>query len=574
MQGAAVVSRWEWSKAPQPPPASSSASSHALLSTGHVYQLETPPAPAQAPRLLALPPLGLPASSASSSSPGLLKAPLAPLRLVAGGAAAAASAAAVSAALAAAAPAPAPLVHRPLTIPQLGQTPALGSGGALGGPARTTLTVPQLGGGASAAAAPLKLSLPQLGGGVSTSGALKLSLPGAAGASTGGGTQASPTRGTLLSLPLLGGSTQRTGAAAAPPAPPAPPVASETAAPDRGGEWRCVHWAVVGRAPVPAMALSPDGGQLALGTSAGEVVLLAPATLAREWTSQPIHGFPVTGVAFLGRTRCVVSGSADAHVAFTLLRPLQRRAPGSSSSCCGLLVQAVAWLLLALFSLTLSTGATAALSVAVARHPYVPAAASDLPPLHRALSELDRLTAGQLAVLGRGIEDWAAEGRPRLLAEQVWAAVTGGGESVLQGVGDAAAAAVASVEYVRDGAGNMLRVYYPQGESRPHNEERAARERERALADAASQALPADDGTAPQSLAAAAPVAAALSVGSDDAELEARVHPSPPPQTAEERERDAVAAAAAAARASLFDHSLNARAAAAAAVNGHGLAGQ
>lgn len=563
MQGAAVVSRWEWSKASRPPPAPSSSSSPALLlSTGHVYQLETPPAPA--PRLLlALPPLGPP-----SSSPGLIKAPLAPLRLVAGGAAAAASAAAVSAAIAAAAPAPAPLLHRPLTIPQLGQTPALGLGsgaGAMGGLTRATLTVPQLGGGGGGvggAAVPLKLSLPQPGGASGSSGTLKLSLPGAAAA--GGAQQASPTRGTLLSLPLplLGGSTQRA-AAAAPPAPAPPPVASETAAPDRGGEWRCVQWAVVGRAPVPAMALSPDGGQLALGTSAGEVVLLAPATLAREWASRPIHGFPVTGVAFLGRTRCVVSGSADAHVAFTLLRPLRRRAPGSAS-CCGLVAQALAWLLLALFSLALSTGATAALSVAVARHPYIPAAAaSDLPPLHQALSELDRLTAGQLAVLGRGIEDWAAEGRPRLLAEQVWAAVAGGGESVLQGVGDAAAAAAASVEYVRDGAGNMLRVYYPQGESRPHNEKKAA-ERERELADAASQASPADADTAPQSL-----TVAAGSVGPDDAESEAMA----PPPSAEERERDAVAAAAAAARASLFDHSLNARAAAAAAATRHDLAG-
>lgn len=544
-QGAAVVTRWECFDVPPPPQQGGAAKAagaagevkgaHAL-STCHVLETEPPAAPAPAP--------APPGSAARLTLPAATLKPLSsPLSLSLGGAAAGTAGRAST-----------------LSVPQLG-----------GGGSR--LVLPQLGGGAAARPAapvaaaagapprPLTLGLPQLGSGaggpVRSSGSSTLVVP------TLG---AAPRPLTLPSLPAPSSPAR----APAPAAAPARTPSKTTLHPAPERQWRCVQWTVAARSPVPAMALSPDGSQLALGTSAGEVVVLAPtSSLRRAWATRPIHGFPVTGVAFLPRAGCVVSGSADAHVAFTPLRPVKHR------NCCGLLVTLALWTALFLFSVSLSAGGMAALAIAVSQvSGSVPRA--DLPLHQRLLAEVDRATAGQLGVIGRGLAHWLAEGSPSLLAQQLQEAAaspTWWPTAVAEGAAGIQDAAEGSYSVTRDQMGNWVRVFFPQGEGRPYNAEaeaakaaaaereaaaKAAAEAEAAAAAAARRAAEERAprlGAAPGGLPEGPEPDAAAAAAAVDAETGVVSAPAPPP-TPEEEEQARIAAAAAAARASIFfDHS-------------------
>ena len=71
-------------------------------------------------------------------------------------------------------------------------------------------------------------------------------------------------------------------------------------------------WFLIGKDPVTAAALSPDGGCLVAGDSEGRVVILDAATFATRSVDKDAHMIFVTTVACNDDGTAALSGSADA----------------------------------------------------------------------------------------------------------------------------------------------------------------------------------------------------------------------------------------------------------------------
>ncbi|TPX33104.1 hypothetical protein SmJEL517_g03917 [Synchytrium microbalum] len=90
------------------------------------------------------------------------------------------------------------------------------------------------------------------------------------------------------------------------------------------GQWRTDTWEMVrkrqiGKKPVTAFTMSPDGEKMAVGISDLSVVVLSANSLNVQCRVLNAHSFPVTSVAFSPDGGVLASGSADSSVHLVLL---------------------------------------------------------------------------------------------------------------------------------------------------------------------------------------------------------------------------------------------------------------